>query len=792
MSNKFELSQFQKDAIQSIKDGNHTLITAHTGSGKTLPAEFAIEYFTGLKKKVIYTSPIKALSNQKYNDFTKKYPLLDIGILTGDNKHNPNANVLIMTTEILQNNLFRSKMKNSDANSNSNANSNANVLSRSRSELDFDMDMDNDLACVIFDEVHYIDDPERGTVWEQSMILLPNHVQFVMLSATIGEKEKFAGWIERIKEKKVVICSTEERVVPLIFYSFFTAHPKAFEGHTQENKLFLESKHNKLDIVKEIAYHDYIFSQNKKCLAMVKDKNIHRNYVINELCKVLRQKEMFPALFFVFSRKKVEDIAHEITFPLFEENEKDYEIEHVCKQLIVSRVVNWKEYIMLPEYSTYIKLLNKGIGIHHAGMLPIFREMIEILYEKRYIKVLIATETFAIGLNMPTKTVCFTSLYKHDGKLRKLHPHEFIQMSGRAGRRNIDTVGHVILLSNLYDPYELHQYYTLLNSSPKILKSKFKIGYDLILQMSNKTIEEVKCFSEKSMMNEDILRDIDCSTGYMIQLREELELNQKEMKYIDVCERYVQLKDDVSISKNKMKRQLLNEIFVIESTNPELKYYLNKFKRMNEIEKEMFQQKEYILYCTTYIETHIGAINTILKDNLFIKDNVLTEKGKFASCIHEIHPLVFTDLYFKYNGFMNLSSTEIFCLLSCFYPMKEGDTIIPPMLKPVLLYTKERLNYYNDQDDKHEITNNTYIVQYNLMEYIREWMDDCDNEIKSVILLQKIKSTLFCGDFVKCCLKIVNISKEMELYSTYELKEKLIEGKAKLMKFICTNQSLYL
>ena len=390
----FEYSEFQKIAIQSIEDGHHTLITAHTGSGKTLPAEYAIKFFTEKGKKVIYTSPIKALSNQKYNDFTKKFPDLTIGLLTGDNKHNPGADVLIMTTEILQNNLFNK---------------------RQSLPLDFAIDMDNDLACVVFDEVHYIDDAERGTVWEQSMILLPNHVQFIMLSATIGEKEKFAGWIERIKEKKVVICGTNERVVPLHFYSFFTAHPKAYETLTQPQKIFLESKLNKLELIKDQnSYKENTLTLNKKCLELIKNKEIHKKYVINEVCKVMREKEMFPALFFVFSRKKVEEIANDITFPLFEEGEKDYEIGNVCKQMIVSKVTNWKEYIMLPEYGHYMKLLNKGIGIHHAGMLPIFREMIEVLYEQRYIKVLVATETFAIGLNMPTKKVCYTSLYKFD------------------------------------------------------------------------------------------------------------------------------------------------------------------------------------------------------------------------------------------------------------------------------------------------------------------------------------------------------------------------------------------
>ena len=161
----FTLSEFQLNAIEAIEKGNHVLITAHTGSGKTLPAEHAINYFISKGKKIIYTSPIKALSNQKYSEFTKKFPNISVGIMTGDNKHNPNADVIIMTTEILQNNLFKT-------------NQNA--------YLKIDMDINTELGCVIFDEVHYIDDPERGTVWEQCIIMLPDHIQMVMLSATIG------------------------------------------------------------------------------------------------------------------------------------------------------------------------------------------------------------------------------------------------------------------------------------------------------------------------------------------------------------------------------------------------------------------------------------------------------------------------------------------------------------------------------------------------------------------------------------------------------------------------------
>jgi len=189
-------------------------------------------------------------------------------------------------------------------------------------------------------------------------------------------------------------------------------------------------------------FSEFGYKEIKSTKELMSNDNQKRQHVMNSLLLQLRDKEMLPAIAFVFSRKQVEELSNDITFPLFEDNEKDYNIAPVCKQLLVSRVPNWKEYIILPEYEHYVKLLEKGIGLHHAGMIPIFREMMEILYEQKYIKVLVATETFSIGLNMPTKTVCFTSLHKHDGQhYRMLYNNEFKQMCGRAGRRNIDKIG---------------------------------------------------------------------------------------------------------------------------------------------------------------------------------------------------------------------------------------------------------------------------------------------------------------------------------------------------------------
>ena len=771
------LSEFQIQAIKSIEDGYHTLITAHTGSGKTLPAEYAIKYFTERGKKVIYTSPIKALSNQKYAEFTKKFPDLQIGILTGDNKHNPGANVLIMTTEILQNNLFKT-------------NKNA--------YLEIDMNIETELGCVIFDEVHYIDDHDRGTVWEQCIIMLPDHIQIVMLSATIGEKEKFARWIENIKHNKVTICSTDKRVVPLSFYTYMVVPNKVITPMPPLMKATFEQKSGVLDVIDKNI--DIVVDKNRRCLHYLKnnDISISRKFVLNELCNTLREKEMFPALFFVFSRKQVQEMANEIHVSLFDENEKDYMVEPICRQLLVSRVKNWKEYMALPEYQQYVNLLERGIGIHHAGMLPIFREMIEILYDQKYIRVLFATETFAIGLNMPTKTVCFTSLFKHDGnQLRQLYSHEFIQMAGRAGRRNIDTIGHVIMMTNLYTMLDSTQYHKLLHSSPKILKSKFKINYTLLLHyLNNYSLADCSSLIEKSLMNQDIINEIKLCNEKVKDLSVELSQQNALVTNESACIMYMDLNKDYVLAKNKIRKQLSNQITLIETEVRDIKNQVAVINKLKDIKKEIDVQQTNKVYAERYITSQVQSIYTILSNNNYLNET-LTPKGVMACYIHEIHPLIFCDAYEKYDGFKNYNAIDIFCLLSCLYDIKVTDELkdlSPSFLKDELKFMNDRIYYYYDEETKYLLTNTEQSLNYDMMTYIKIWMESCDDEISSIQLIQrmKVEKKWFTGDFIKCCLKLVNMAKEIESCNNLELIEKMKEGSNKLLKFICSNESLYL
>jgi superfamily II RNA helicase len=757
------LSPFQREAIQGIEDGKNVLITAHTGSGKTLPAQYAIEYFTSKGKKVIYTSPIKALSNQKYSDFVKQYTKLEVGILTGDNKHNPSADVLIMTTEILYNKLLRKD---------------------TLSHLDFDMDFETELGCVIFDEVHYINDEDRGTIWEQSMMLLPNHVQMVMLSATIGNVEYISKWLTEIKGKDIVICGTKERVVPLEYYQYFTIPDKSIQQLTKKEDRDIVFKHyNRLSQITDSS-----LKINKTCIQAIKHSYVNRKFVVNELCKTLREKEMFPALFFVFSRKQVEELSNDITTPLFEENEKDYNVAPVCKQLLVSRVPNWKEYIILPEYDNYVKLLEKGIGLHHAGMLPIFREMMEILYEQKYIKVLIATETFAIGLNMPTKTVCFTSLNKHDGnKYRMLYNNEFKQMCGRAGRRNIDKIGYVVLLTNLFKSIEPSEYIDLLSSKETNIKSKFKINYSFILHTSF-TKSECIDYVKKSLMYMDIKGAIERSKRIINE-------NENERPSMDTmvlirCQEYESLKSHLDLVSNKKRKELQKKM----KEYTDIIEYKEIYEKWKDVEKRIQDENYYKTYAESYIETKIEDAYRILSENGFMENNVITEKGKMACMMNEMHLLVFSDLYKKTNGFKEYTSSSLFSLLSCFYELK-----CEPVPEPEdVSYIKERMNYYEDQETKYGLSSmNQYNLQYVMYDYIRLWME-CNDEQSCLHFIREFKSqtNLFIGDFVKCCLKLIHISNEItsicEYTNDYELLDKIKDGKHKIMKFIMTNQSLYL
>jgi antiviral helicase SKI2 len=487
----FELDTFQKEAVYHLEHGDSVFVAAHTSAGKTVVAEYAIALAAKHMTKAIYTSPIKALSNQKFRDFRLTFD--DVGILTGDVQIRPEASCLIMTTEILRSMLYRGA------------------------------DLIRDVEFVIFDEVHYVNDLERGVVWEEVIIMLPEHVTLILLSATVPNTYEFASWVGRTKKKDIYVISTSKRPIPLEHYlwagkgmcKIVTADKKFIESGWKEANDIMSGK----DKIKAPAAKETPTGrgggrggpparggQNQRGRGQpnggrggqqpnrgrgniartgrgggrttaAQDRNIWVH-----LIQHLRTKELLPACIFVFSKKRCEENAEALSNIDYCTAAEKSAI-HMTIEKSLARLS--REDRDLPQIKRLRELLSRGIAVHHGGMLPIVKEVVEILFAKTLVKVLFATETFAMGLNLPTRTVVFSGFRKHDGReFRDLLPGEYTQMAGRAGRRGLDTVGTVIICAPGADEAppatRLRQ---MMLGEPTKLRSQFRLTYNMMLNL---------------------------------------------------------------------------------------------------------------------------------------------------------------------------------------------------------------------------------------------------------------------------------------------------------------------
>ena len=807
----YPLSDFQKYAIDGIMKGHHVLITAHTGSGKTLPAEFAIQYFVGQGKKVIYTSPIKALSNQKFYDFTKKYPHISFGLLTGDIKANPTADVLIMTTEILMNALFSKG-------------------STSENPLSFQMDIENDLGCVVFDEVHYINDADRGQNWEQTILMLPRHIQMVMLSATIDNPTGFAQWIENREPiqmnsvenesqeivKKVYLASTEHRVVPLTHYGYFATTETPFKTiKDKEIQQKIRNSTNKLVLLRTSTgqFKDEGYHEIKRMIDLFDKHQMYmkRKFVLNHLVGYLKENEMLPAIVFVFSRKSVEQCAKDITTNLLEDDSKiPYIVRNECEQ-IIRRFSNYKEYLELPEYNDLVSLLEKGIGIHHSGMIPVLREIVELMISKKYIKVLFATESFAIGLDCPIKTAVFSALRKFDGSsIRFLLPHEYTQMAGRAGRRGIDVVGHVVHCNNLFDIPSIPEYKQILCGRPQKLVSKFKISYSLVFKLFTSVKDSEKLdFVKQSMLQRELDECVFNST-------KELEakyilLDKKEHSLFllrtppEICQEAITIRENMSMYSAKKQKEINRRIQDIKSDYKTFDEDLKKHVEYGELKKDIEIDKKNLEYTENYSEIQIDNLIKILIEGGFIENSELTLYGKIAGQIHEIFPVIGADLV-RYTGFTSYTGTQIAIMLSIFTDIRVPEEIRTqkPIIKSKenekMLDDFHKLEkaalFYMDKEQEFQLPPTDFDYMYDLVPLIGQWCSSqTEAECKWFIQGPLAECEISVGDFTKAVLKIVVIAKEFqavaESIENLSFLTALKEVETLLLKYVATNQSLY-
>jgi superfamily II RNA helicase len=808
----FPLSSFQKYSIEAIVEGHHVLVCVPTGSGKTLPGEFAIEHFVKQGKKVIYTSPIKALSNQKFYDFSLKFPNISFGILTGDIKFNPEADVLIMTAEILQNTLYKNK---------SVLSANDNTITSSTT---FEMDFNTELGCVIMDEVHYINDIDRGKVWEETIMMLPSHIQMVMLSATLDSPEIFAHWCENRNndnnnKKTVYLAPSHERIVPLTHYSFITCTTgifKVVKDKTVQQEIMKIT--NRLHVIQNAKGHfqDDNYKQIHKTLDLFESKNhfIKRSHVLNQVSKHMVENNMLPAICFVFSRKSLEVCAKEITTNLLEFDSKvPYIIKNECEQ-IIRKLPNYKEYLFLPEYVQMVSLLEKGIAIHHAGVMPVLREMVELLFAKGYIKLLFATETFAVGINMPTKTVLFTDVNKFDGNLfRLLHSHEYTQMAGRAGRRGIDTVGNVIHLNNLFKNIETVNYKIMMKGNPQKLVSKFKISYNLLLNLIDIGYSNFSKFAKQSMIQETVDNQVKGIYNKMTKLSGEIDSLEQSINYLstpkDIVNEYILLTNKrlsvVNSKRKEIDRKINNLVDTYKFIESDKKTIMNINTKYNEY-KEL---QDEIVKTELYIESNVMSVLNLLEGFQYIIKNeeniyTLSLAGKIANNLREVHCILFGDLLIQ-NKLDLLDANDLVALFSCFTNCTVPENLstnIPfsenKYLEKLLFELIENDNKLKQNELKNNIeTGTTTNMQYNLISYMYEWCE-CDNIETCKSLLQKmaIEKEIFLGEFIKAILKINNIVNELirvsEIIGNIKLLHTLKEIPKKTLKYVATNQSLYI
>ena len=617
----FELDEFQKEACEYIDDGKSVVVCAPTGAGKTVIAQHAIHRALENGKRIFYTTPLKALSNQKYYDFGEKYGHEKVGLLTGDTSINRNGQIVVMTTEVFRNMLYGTN---------------------------FGSVSDNlkDVQYVVLDEVHYMNDEQRGTVWEESIIYCPVNVQIIALSATVANADELTDWINTVHSRTELV-NTDFRPVPLRFYYFDSSQPnRLLPLLTPSGQLNKKIKPEKRLFGKKL--------QNKKSYV----KDVIRN---------LQEQDMLPAIYFTFSRKKCD-----------EQMEKCASLDLITKgeRAQIQQFID--EYIADNPHlynNKHIEYLLCGVASHHAGLLPAWKNLVEKLFQKGLIKVVFATETLAAGINMPARSTVISSTSKRtDSGHRMLTASEFLQMSGRAGRRGMDEVGYVTIVGTQFQSPEEVAELVLSDANP--LESRFSPSYSMVLNLLQRfSLDEAKELILKSfgyfsagsrlqpllkvktqLENEIKTRDFTCP--YKLSDKDMYEYDklryiyvQNRQTYKKICKQERSKNRPLSqdaISFGRETKALLEKMHSYKCDNCKLykKHsknieVLDRFNiRLNKLDKEIEKQKD--IFWNMFL-----AHRSVLIDYGYLKDDYPTDYGKTTSQIRSENELFLAEIIFS-------------------------------------------------------------------------------------------------------------------------------------------------
>lgn len=677
----FELDEFQKDACECINSGKSVVVCAPTGAGKTVIAQHAIHRALEDGKRIFYTTPLKALSNQKYYDFGEKYGQDKVGLLTGDTSINRNAQIVVMTTEVFRNMLYGTN---------------------------FGSVTDNmkDVKYVVLDEVHYMNDEQRGTVWEESIIYCPTNVQIIALSATVANADELTDWINTVHSKTELV-NTDFRPVPLRFYYFDSSQPsKLLPLLTPSGQLNKKIKPEKRVFGKKL--------QNK------------RSYV-KDIIRNLQENDMLPAIYFTFSRKKCD-----------EQMEKCSSLELVTKgeQAQIRQFID--EYIAENPHlynNKHIEYLLQGVASHHAGLLPAWKNLVEKLFQKGLIKVVFATETLAAGINMPARSTVISSTSKRtDSGHRMLTASEFLQMSGRAGRRGMDEVGYVTIVGTQFQSPEEVAELVLSDANP--LESRFSPSYSMVLNLLQRfSLEEAKelilksfgYFSSGSRLqpllkaqeqidNELKSREFVCPYKLCdTELYEYDKLRhiyvQNRQTYKRICKQEKSKNRPLSAEAVEFGRQTKAMLEKMHGFHCDTcKFYkkhsknlevLERFSvRKNKLEKEIEKQRD--IFWNKFL-----AHRSVLIDMGYLRDDYPTERGVTTSQIRSENELFIAEIIFS-NVLDNLSPSQLAAVV-CALTTEDLRIDIPylPISEPV----RKTLNLIRNIRRKLEKVQSRYSVE---------------------------------------------------------------------------------
>lgn len=728
----FELDDFQKEACEIIDNGESVVVCAPTGAGKTVIAQHAINNALKQGCRIFYTTPLKALSNQKFYDFCEQYGADKVGLLTGDTSINRGAQIVIMTTEVFRNMLYGTN---------------------------FGAVADNlkDVRYVVLDEVHYMNDEQRGTVWEESIIYCPTNIQIIALSATVANCDELTNWINTVHSKTKLV-NTDFRPVPLRFFYFDSSQPyKLLPLLTPDGKL-----NNKI-------------KPEKPQWARGKDKR--KKTYVKQIIQNLADNDMLPAIYFTFSRKKCDEQMEKCSGLGLNTRKEQEEIKAFIEEFIAENPHLYG--------NKHIEYLIQGVASHHAGLLPAWKNLVEKLFQKGLIKVVFATETLAAGINMPARSTVISSTSKRtDSGHRMLTANEFLQMSGRAGRRGMDKVGYVTVVGTPFQTPEEVAELVLSDSNP--LESKFSPSYSMVLNLLQRfNLEESKELILKSFGYYSSDYRLKPILFQLEQYDKEIEersficpnklSDDKMLEYDKLRFLYVQNRQTYKkiVKQEKSKhRPLSPEVVEFGKRNKEELHKLQTFacdtcklykkhsknlevlKRIDSKKKKLLKEieKQKDIYWNKFI-----AHRAVLKEYGYIQNDYPTEKGKTTSQIRSENELYLAEIIFS-GVLENLTPSQLAGVI-CALTTEELRIEIPyiPFSEPVRKTINQIRNIKRKLEkvqSKYDIEAPLYVNPY-FSSLIELWVEGAEWETVS----EQIE--IGEGDIVRAFKRVVDVLRQL-------------------------------